>query len=211
MREARFPATFRHPNIPRAVAAFTCEDGQFIVMDFIGGQTAQEWAISHTPSPAGLILAIEGVFDALIHLHSHRPPVIHGDVEPANIIVMADMVSILVDFGLAIVLDESEGDARPSRGMAACWSALQQSDWASTDTRSDQYSLASTIYALITHRVPANSLERALGKGSLPPARSVNPAIPLNVEAALTRALSIRAEDRYPDIATFRHALIGES
>jgi serine/threonine protein kinase len=192
-REAYFLATLRHPNLPRATDQFVVEgQGQYFVMSFIEGATADEWIAQRSASPAEVVSAFHGVFQALMYIHSLMPPVVHRDVEPTNIIVSHDRQSFLVDFGLANALSESPSPA-------------------GTDARSDQYSLAATLYALMTHRIPANAVERALGKADLAPASSLNAAVPMNLSKALHRALSVKREDRYPDIKAFWSAMVGKS
>jgi serine/threonine-protein kinase len=156
-------------------------------MAFIEGETAREWTERQSPSPPDILSVMQGVFEALQYIHSREPPIIHRDVEPTNIIVTKDSAAFLVDFGLAKVFESRPGPT--------------------TDARTDQFSFAATLYALMTRQTPANSLERALGHQSLQPPTALNPAIPLPVEAALLRALSVKGEDRYPTTADFWHAL----
>jgi serine/threonine protein kinase len=185
IREAAFLARFRHANIPHGTDCFTNDDGQFLVMDFIEGENLSDW-IAHDSLPSHeLFHMLDGAFAALIYIHSRNPPVIHRDVNPSNMILSSLGSLILVDFGLASAVGRF-------------------------DARTDVYSLAATIYALLTFHNPADALERAKGREDLKPARTLNPAIPSRVEAALERALAIRPDDRYPHIAAFRQAL-GES
>ncbi|HEX9680099.1 MAG TPA: hypothetical protein VGA32_01500, partial [Anaerolineales bacterium] len=79
-----------------------------------------------------------------------------------------------------------------------------------TDHRSDQYSLAATIYSLLTKQPPADSIERMMNKQDLVPAQRLNAKVPKHVEAALARALELDQEDRFPDIQTFKAALQGQ-
>ena len=187
-REAAFLVSMSHPNIPRGTDCFTCGDGQFLVMDYVEGENLSEW-ITHDSLPANqLIPMLKGIFEAVTYIHSRKPRVIHGDVNPANIILSSHRVPFLVDFGFAKVLQPGS----------------------LTDQRTDEYSLAATIYALLTRYIPADSLERAMGREVLKPARTLNPAVPCHVEAALERAKAVRREDRFPDIVGFWQALVKE-
>jgi serine/threonine protein kinase len=201
-REAVLLGSLRHPNIPRGIDHFIVEGtGQYLVMDFVEGETSDEWTASHSPSPLELLSVLSGVFDALAYVHSRKPPVIHRDVEPTNIIVNDRRIAFLVDFGVAKLLGPRP-ETLLQRGARA--NHLPEGH---TDERSDEFSLAATLYALMTHQLPADSLQRALGEQVLQPPRSLNPAIPPRVEEALIRALSIKAEDRYRSIDDFRRAL----
>jgi serine/threonine-protein kinase len=192
-REAKFLATLRHPNLPRATDYFVVPGvGQYIVMSFIEGLTANEWAAQRSPGPAEIISTLHGVFAALLYIHSCKPAVVHRDVEPTNIIIADDGESFLVDFGLAKTLEE---DPTP----------------AATEARSDQYSLAATPYTLITGQVPANALDRVTGKADLISARSLNAEVPPHLDKALQRAMAMKREDRFPDVHAFWTALAGKS
>jgi serine/threonine protein kinase len=79
------------------------------------------------------------------------------------------------------------------------------------DARSDIYSLGAALYHLFTARRPIDALERSIemldGKPDpLPPASAINPEIPSEISAALTRAMEIKREDRFSSAAGMRHA-----
>jgi serine/threonine protein kinase len=188
--EAAILASVHHPNIPRVLDFPSDDDGSYIVMDFIEGENLAEW-VAHESLPADKIVQmLEGVFQALAYLHSRRPPIIHRDVEPSNVILAPSGSTILVDFGFAKMFDQNQPMPR-------------------TDQRSDQYSLAATIYTLLTHHVPVDSLERAVGREAYRPASSLIPDIPGHIDTALAHAMATRAEDRYADVETFWRALMG--
>src|SRR3972149_10061958 len=188
-REARLLAFFRPPNLPHGADHFVIDDGQFLAMDFIEGENLSEW-VTHDSLPADrLIETLLGIFDALTYIHSRTPPVIHRDVNASNIILSTHRRPFLVDFGSATVANDVSPTGR-------------------IDARTDQYSLAATLYTLLTLQIPADALERAMGRETLKPARTLNPTIPSHVEAALERALAVKPDDRYPDIVHFRHALV---
>jgi len=190
-QEANILAHLRHPHIPRVIDFLAHDGGQFLVMDFVEGENCADWIAHSSLPPDHLIQLLKGVFLALTYLHSSRPPIIHRDVEPSNVILTPDGRAILVDFGFAKVFQAGQPIPR-------------------TDQRSDQYSLAATIYALLTRHIPADSLERALGKETYRSASSFNSDVPHRVDIALTRAMEINANDRYPDIDAFWRALLGE-
>jgi len=188
--EAAILASVHHPNIPRVVDFLGDDDGSYIVMDFIEGENLAEWVAHESLPPDKIVQMLEGVFQALAYLHSRQPPIIHRDVEPSNVILTPADSTILVDFGFAKMFDESQPMPR-------------------TDQRSDQYSLAATIFTVLTHHVPVDSLERAVCREAYRPASSLNPDVPYHVDRALAHAMATKAEDRYDDIETFWRALLG--
>lgn len=190
--EADLLATLRHPNIPRAMDYFESDAGQFLVMDFIDGEDLSEWITHSNPNLADLIRILGGVFDALAYIHSQRPPVIHRDIEPSNIILGTRGTTFLVDFGQA-----KRYRAPNVPGMSD----------AVTDSRSDQYSLAATIYTLLTGAPPPASLDRVRFNVAVPSIAASRADVSPAAEQAIMKALSVRASDRHKDISAFRRAL----
>ena len=109
-REARILASLRHPNLPRVTDHFVIPgQGQYLIMDYIEGHDLRERIESK-----GVIAEGEAVpwfletCDALAYLHGRRPyAILHRDIKPGNIKVTPDNRALLVDFGLAKVVDDS--------------------------------------------------------------------------------------------------------
>lgn len=207
-REASLLAGLRHPNLPRVTDHFSEEDRQYLVMDFIEGVDLHTRAKNQPPSVEEVLRWAHALCDALAYLHTRTPPVIHRDVKPANVKLQPDGTILLVDFGLAKVFDQHQ-TTTGARGLTPGFSPPEQYGGSRTDARTDQYALAATIYALLTGRPPADSIERMLKKEDLLPAARLNPAVPAHVDAALTRALELEQGERFPDVATFQQALLG--
>jgi dipeptidyl aminopeptidase/acylaminoacyl peptidase len=129
-------------------------------------------------------------------------------VKPANLKLQPDGTITLVDFGIAKVAGQGQ-TSTGARGLTPGFSPPEQYGGMRTDARSDQYAVAATVYALLTGRAPADSIERMLNKEQLIPVRSLNPSVPQHVDEALDRALAIDQDARFPDIATFREVLRG--
>jgi Tol biopolymer transport system component len=207
-REASLLAGLRHPNLPRVTDHFILEGRQYLVMDYIEGEDLHNRTARQLPNVGEVLRWADGLCDALAYLHSRQPPIIHRDIKPSNLKLQPDGAVILVDFGIAKVVDQAQ-TTTGARGLTPGFSPPEQYGGTRTDARSDQYSLAATLYALLTGRPPADSIERMLKKEELKPASMLNPAVPPQVEAALERALAIDQDDRFPDISAFREALRG--
>jgi eukaryotic-like serine/threonine-protein kinase len=208
-REASLLASLRHPNLPRVTDHFILEGRQYLVMDYIEGEDLHARARRQPPTPLEVLRWADAVSDALIYLHSRKPPVIHRDIKPSNIKLQPDGNVVLVDFGLAKVFDHQQ-TTTGARGLTPGFSPPEQYGSGRTDARSDQYALAATVYNLLTGVPPADSIERMMGNEELKPARELNPAVPPHVETCLECALSISQDQRYPDMAAFRAALKGQ-
>jgi serine/threonine protein kinase len=216
-REARLLANLRHPVLPKVIDHFTEDEGQFLVMEFIPGSDLGELLArrSHPFSPAEVLRWADDLLDALDYLHTHEPPVIHRDIKPANLKLTAQGKIVLLDFGLA------KGTAgqmtRTSSGMSVVgytlnYAALEQIQGERTGPRSDLYSLAATLYQLLTGRIPEDALKRAADsfddkEDPLPIVNQVNPEIPEGFSKILMQALSLKPSLRPASAAVMRAAI----
>jgi S1-C subfamily serine protease/tRNA A-37 threonylcarbamoyl transferase component Bud32 len=216
-REARLLANLRHPVLPKVIDHFTEDEGQFLVMEFIPGSDLGELLArrTHPFSPAEVSRWADDLLDALDYLHTFDPPVIHRDIKPSNLKLTAQGKIILLDFGLA------KGVAgqmtRTTSGMSVVgytlnYAALEQIQGERTSPRSDLYSLAATLYQLLTGRIPEDALKRAADlfddkEDPLAPVNKINPEVPEAFSAVLMKALSLKPSLRPASAAEMRAAL----
>ena len=208
-REATILASLRHASLPRVTDHFVIEgEGQYLVMDFIQGidlreRLEDEGAVSESECIPWFI----DICDALAYLHSRNPPILHRDIKPGNIKIIPDGRAMLVDFGLAKVVDESGTTTTGAKAMTPGFSPPEQYGTGRTDARTDVYSLGATMYASLTATIPEDSLERAMGREELTPIRkrvtTLNPAL----ARVISKALAVRPEDRYQSINEFAAAI----
>jgi serine/threonine protein kinase len=208
-REATILASLRHPNLPRVTDHFVIEgEGQYLVMDFILGvdlreRLEREGSISEDEALPWFI----EISDALAYLHSRTPPILHRDIKPGNIKVMPDGRAMLVDFGLAKVVERGGATTTGAKAMTPGFSPPEQYGTGRTDPRTDVYSLGATIYAALTATIPEDSLERAMGREELTPLRKRNPEISPALARVITKSLSVDPGDRYQTIGEMALAL----
>src|SRR5215213_758196 len=216
-REARLLANLRHSVLPKVIDHFTENDGQFLVMEFIPGNDLGDLLTrrSRPFSPAEVRRWADDLLDALDYLHTFDPPIIHRDIKPSNLKLTAQGKIVLLDFGLA------KGTAghmtRTSSGMSVVgytlnYAALEQIQGERTSPRSDLYSLAATLYQLLTGRMPEDALKRAADllddkEDPLPAPRQVNPEVPEDLSNLLVSALSLKSSRRPANAAEMRAAL----
>lgn len=208
LREARLLAALRHPNLPRVTDYFVIEKEQFLVMDFVPGNDLNQGLKETGAQPLENVLAWAAqLADALNYMHSQTPPVTHRDIKPANIKLTPEGKAILVDFGIAKVDNVQAQTASGAEGYTPGYAPPEQYGEGRTGPYSDQFSLAATLYALLTAIKPADSIQRVLGKATLHPARDLNPQIPAHISDALLKAMSLQPEDRFESVAAFQAAL----
>ncbi len=212
-REATILASLRHPNLPRVTDHFVIEgEGQYLVMDFIEGEDLRERLEREGPvsEDEALPWFLE-ICDALAYLHSRRPPILHRDIKPGNIKITPDGRAILVDFGLAKVLDEGGATTTGAKAMTPGFSPPEQYGTGRTDPRTDVYSLGATMYAALTATIPEDSLERAMGREELTPLRTRNPQVTPALARAIEKALGVHPAERYQSITELAAALTAAS
>jgi WD40 repeat protein/tRNA A-37 threonylcarbamoyl transferase component Bud32 len=142
-----------HPGLPLVREDFFVDDRYVIAMDWIDGSdlAAVLGADGHPGiDPAVAIGYLEQAAEALGHLHGHDPPVVHGDVKPANLVLTAAGRVVLVDFGLS----SSPGDELRRAGTAG-YVAPEVAAGDTPTAASDVYALAATAVALLTGEAPS--------------------------------------------------------
>ncbi|QDT70991.1 serine/threonine protein kinase [Lacipirellula limnantheis] len=216
-REAKVLQNLAHPSLPRVIDFFDDERGQFLVMEYISGQTLAHFVDGKNPTPVAVDQAVSWtrqLCQVLSYLHSHDPPTVHRDVKPHNVILRDRNRTVLVDFGLA----KGGGHNAPPgllnslAGFTVPYAPLEQYDGSGTDPRSDLYSLGASLYHLVTASPPVSALVRAthvLSKqpDPLPNASALNSDVPSTLDAIIARLMSLAAEDRPADAGQVMLAL----
>ncbi len=208
IKEAQLLAALHHTNLPRVIDYFITEKDQILVMDYIPGVDLTTLIKNEGAQPLEKVLGwLDQLGAALSYMHEQRPPVIHRDIKPGNVKLTPSGEVVLVDFGIAKASELSQATATGATGYTPGFAPPEQISRARTGPYSDQYSLAATIYQLLSGRQPEDGIQRGLGKESLTPIRQLIPRIPIHVEIALKRALSLRPEERFKDVSQFVQAM----
>lgn len=216
-REARLLARLHHPALPRVSDHFSEGEGQFLVMQFIpGDDLSAMMSQKRAAFPLEQVLTWgDQLLDALDYLHTQEPQIVHRDIKPQNLKLTGRGQVILLDFGLA---KGQAGDVSRITSSASIfgytpnYAPLEQIQGLGTDSRSDIYSLAATLYHLITGVKPPDALTRAaaLVNGQEDPLRranELNNAVPVEFAQVLQRAMAQNREQRYSSAAEMRKSL----
>ncbi|MBK7393801.1 MAG: serine/threonine protein kinase [Chloracidobacterium sp.] len=219
-REARLLNSLKHSALPRVSDHFEESDGLFLVMEYIPGDD-----VGSMLDPEKQAFTVEQVqkwadqlLDALDYLHNQEMPVIHRDIKPQNLKVTPRGDIILLDFGLAKGNPTDAGHATAAKsifGYSRNYASLEQIQGTGTDPRSDLYSLAATLYHLLTNVSPEDALTRAMAVLSqkddpLVPANVLNPDVPRGIAGVLQKAMSLNADER-PATASDMRQMFRES
>ena len=133
--------------------------------------------------------------------YAHQQGTVHRDIKPSNILLDVHGVAWVTDFGLAKAVEDEDltrtGDLvgtirymAPERFRGLC------------DGRSDEYSLGLTLYELLALRPAFDASDREglmyqVNRVEPPRLRSLNPAIPVDLETIVHKAIEKEAEHRY--------------
>jgi formylglycine-generating enzyme required for sulfatase activity len=210
-REALAAIDLTHKNITRLHSYE--EDGPhaFLVMELLSGQTLEDELADRGPLPWEEVLGVARAATEAIAL-AHEQGVIHRDLKPANLMYSSvgdDRVLKVMDFGIAFRIRES---LTRLTGQVAAGTLLycppEQLRNERASALSDQYSLAATLYELLSGEppFPPPGVEHKLLNVEPHPLED----IPEHADRAIRTALGKHPEERFPDVEAFLAALEGE-
>jgi WD40 repeat protein/class 3 adenylate cyclase/tRNA A-37 threonylcarbamoyl transferase component Bud32/energy-coupling factor transporter ATP-binding protein EcfA2 len=163
-----------HPALPLVREDFFDRDDYVVAMDWVDGTdlaTLLDDRGRPGLAPSSVLAYLAQAAEALTHLHSQSPPVIHGDVKPGNLILSKGGRIKLVDFGLS-----SAPYVPRVRAGTPGYRAPELAAGGTPSRASDVYALAATAFALLTGSAPA---------GVLPAWEGFDPAQAQQLEAAI--------------------------
>ncbi|WP_040861075.1 serine/threonine-protein kinase [Nocardia niigatensis] len=211
-REGDLVARLDHPNIVPVYDRGIDDAQPWIAMRYIDGPDASQLEAANLP-PRQAIRIIAETARALDF--AHRRGVLHRDVKPANILLErldGEERVFLADFGIARLRDDATKLTQTGSFTATLtYASPEQLSGQPLDPRSDQYSLACTLFRLLTGDVPF-AAEHPVGiiHGHLnqaPPAVStLRPGLPQSLDAVLARALAKHPEGRFDSCGEFAAA-----
>jgi formylglycine-generating enzyme required for sulfatase activity/serine/threonine protein kinase len=207
--EARLLAQFSHPNIVSVRRVFQANNSAYMLLDFVEGSTLEKWlsALSGPPSQEKLDLVCSQLLGALELVHANRA--YHLDISPDNIMIRADGVPILLDFGasrfeikqhsrLVSALVVKQGYSAPEQYAA---SASQYGPW------TDIYAFAGTLYRAVAGRRPLESTLRQLRDSQTPAANIGLGRYRDRFLAAIDWGLKLPPQDRPQSVGEWRTRL----
>jgi tetratricopeptide (TPR) repeat protein len=218
-REARAMARVRHPNVVAVYDAGEVDDGVYIAMELVEGETLRRWLARERRAWQDIVRMFVQAGRGLAA--AHAAAIVHRDFKPENVLVDAAGRVAVGDFGLASVPDKLElahtlEVASPHGANAQLvtttgaqvgtprYMSPEQFRAEPVDPRTDQFSFAVALYEALYGRPPvvATSLAQladAVTRGELAP--PTPGAVPAAVARAIERALAVDRAKRFPDMA----------
>jgi hypothetical protein len=212
-REGRLASAISHPHCVFVLAADEDAGRPYIVMELMPGATLAD--LLGERARLSVKEAVGKILDVLDGLQeAHRLGVIHRDVKPSNCFLADDGRVKIGDFGLSKSL---VGDARLTKtGLflgTPLFASPEQVRGETVDVQSDLYSLAATLYCLLTGKAPFEGGDLAvtlarLAADTVPPMRTLRPELPPALDKVVLRGLERDRQRRWRDLEQFKQALL---
>jgi hypothetical protein len=202
-REAQAAARLRHPNIVQIYEVGEHAGSPYLVLEHVEGTSLHKRFAGQAPQPDEAASLVETLARA-VH-YAHQQGIIHRDLKPGNVLVGADGVPKLCDFGLAKVLGSDTlqtqtGDLLGTPSYMAPEQALGRTRDVGPAT--DVYGLGAILYELLTGRPPfcaptrQETLEQVRACRVLAPSK-LRPGVPRDLEGICLTCLRKEPARRY--------------
>lgn len=226
LQEARAASALNHPNIITIHDILSIDGGEYLVMEYVEGQTLAALIPPATGLPvADLLRFAVPIADALAA--AHAAGIIHRDLKPANVMVTSAGHVKLLDFGLAKLADpvpapgrdSSSSDSALTRTISprtvegsllgtVSYMSPEQAEGLAVDARSDIFAFGSVVYEMASGKPPfeGNSTIGTLSAILRDEPKPLT-GVPAALSALVARCLRKNREERYPSMAQVAAAL----
>ena len=199
-----------HPNIAALYTALRVNDRFVMILEMVEGESLSARIQAGALPVEKAVDYISQVLEAISY--AHQKGVIHRDIKPGNIILTADGIVKLLDFGIAKSKATPALTAAGSALGSAYYMSPEQVRGGSLDGRSDLYSVGITLYEMVTGQRPIRGdTDYSIMDGHLhqlpASAASVNPAVPPALSKIIAKALAKDPADRFQTAEAFLAAV----
>jgi eukaryotic-like serine/threonine-protein kinase len=221
-REHGLLARLSHPNIVGLLDAGVLDDGTpYIATRLVEGERIDLWCWRRGLDATSVVRLFLQVCEAVAFAHRHL--VVHRDLKPANILVDAAGHVHLLDFGIARLLEDADGNAATRtqwRAFTPDYAAPEQFEGRDSGVGVDVFGLGAVLYQVLTGRPPRQGGGSTTSPITLPSRAAAafaerdpalcgrfRRALRGDLDAVLLQALAARPQDRYADVASLANDL----
>jgi tetratricopeptide (TPR) repeat protein len=192
-RERQMLASLRHPYIAGLIDAGTTEDGiPYAVIEQVDGIPIHAYCDQHILDVEDRIRLVLKLCDAV--QCAHRNLIVHSDIKPDNVLVTADGIPKLIDFGIASEI--SDDAASPTmRAFTPGYASPEHLLGLPMTVATDVYGLGAVLYRLLTGARPQ--------AGSFAPPSTIKPGLSGDIENILMKSLHAEPQRRYGSVPEF--------
>lgn len=200
--EARALAQFDHPNIVDVKRFLEAHGTGYIVMEYVDGEPLSEMLkrkVTLTePEIREHVLPLAAGLEEV-----HAAGLLHRDIKPSNIVVRADGVPVLIDFGSARLAVNAKSQSLTAVVTPGYAPLEQYSAKGRQLPATDIYALGAVLYCCVTGVTPRDATERALEDRLAPVGGAADGVYSDGLLTAIHAALAMQVDDRPNDIAVF--------
>ncbi len=208
LKEARTAAALRHPNIVQVYDCGQSDGIPYVVFEYVNGVSLKEVLSSAgVMAPDHAMGILVPVLEA-VH-YAHENGVVHRDLKPANVLIDAEGVPRITDFGIAGLLGrKASGDMTGSAG----YMPPEQLEARPLQRELDIFAVGVVLYEMVAGRLPiqaSNTLEQLfrMAHDEIPPPSQFNAELSSAVDTVVMKAMEREPSRRYADAKEFLTAL----
>jgi TonB family protein len=209
-QEIQIAGTFSHPNIVTLFDVGRDAGRTFIAMEYVEGRNLREELQASGPLPLERVVEIAVPIGRAL-AYAHERGVIHRDIKPTNILLSAEGIPKITDFGVARLFGSTMTHAGRIFGTPAYMSP-EQAIGGELSGASDQFALATVTYELLTGERPFKGtsptavIYEVIEHHPTPP-DEVAPLVPTAVGKVVMRGLQKNPQERFESCTAFANAL----
>jgi serine/threonine protein kinase len=210
LTEASLAGKLSHPHIASVFDAVMDGDVNYVVMEYVEGETLEHYTAADRLLPLGTVAEIVYKCCKALEYAQHLG-VIHRDIKPANILFCGHSDIKISDFGAAMILNQQ---ATQVLGVGSpAYMSPEQVDEKPLTHQTDIYSLGVTLFQLLTGKLPFDAgnnytLIYHIMNIEAPPASALRTGIPPELDAIVSRAMQKDLSLRYQTWSEFAHDLV---
>ena len=208
-RERDILGSLAHPHIARLYDAGLAEDGQpYLALEYVEGRPVTAYCEAHRLDLRQRVRLLRQVMQAVQYAHANL--VIHRDLKPSNVLVTEAGEAMLLDFGIAKLLQEDVPEAAETeltrvggRAMTLHYAAPEQISGEPISIATDVWALGVLLHEVLTGRRPFSGKARDLEEAILHQEPAKPAALPADLATIVLKALKKAPADRYATADAF--------